>query len=67
MQMSLAPTEPTEIMTTGTSASWAGKQYFSDPEIGEFSITFTQKDHFCGDGLCAPVLKLKNISQLDGR
>ena len=66
MQMSLAPTEPNEIMTTVTSTSWAGEQYLSDPEIGDFSITFTLKDHFCGDGFCAPVLKLKNIWQLDG-
>lgn len=38
-----------------------GEQNFSDPGIGEFFITFTQKDDDCGDGLCAPVLKLKNI------
>lgn len=66
MQMSLASTEPNEIMTTVTSASWAEEQYFSDPGIGEFSITFTQKDHFCRDGFCVPVLKLKNIWQLGG-
>ena len=38
-----------------------GEQYFSDPGIGEFSITFTKKDDDCGDGLCAPVLKLKDV------
>lgn len=38
-----------------------GEQHFSDPGIGEFSITFTQKDDDCGDGLCSPVLKLKDV------
>lgn len=46
--------EPNEIFL-----GWG--QRFSGPGIGGFSITFTQKDHFCGDGLCAPILKLINV------
>ncbi|PVH96805.1 hypothetical protein DM02DRAFT_674542 [Periconia macrospinosa] len=39
-----------------------GRQFFNDPRIGEFSITFTRKDSKEeGEGLVAPVLQLKNV------
>jgi hypothetical protein len=38
-----------------------GRQFFSDPRIGEFSITFTQKDGESAEGLTNPVLQLKNV------
>ena len=41
-----------------------GRQYFNDPRIGEFSITFTEKDgEEEGEGLTTPVLQLKVKNQ----
>ena len=37
-----------------------GRQYFSDPRIGDFSITFTTKD-VNGQGLTGPVLQLADV------
>ncbi|KAF2679415.1 hypothetical protein K458DRAFT_314286, partial [Lentithecium fluviatile CBS 122367] len=37
-----------------------GRQYFSDPRVGDFSITFTGKDT-AGEGLTKPILQLKYI------
>jgi len=37
-----------------------GRQYFTDPRIGDFSITFTSKDEQ-GEGLTGPVLQLSDI------
>ncbi|KAF2681924.1 hypothetical protein K458DRAFT_342944 [Lentithecium fluviatile CBS 122367] len=46
-------------------ASWnvcyqGGRQYFHDDRIGDFSITFTEKDRE-GEGLTTPILQVKNI------
>lgn len=39
-----------------------GRQYFTDPRIGEFSITFTEKDgKGQGEGLTTPILQLKDV------
>ncbi|KAF1913268.1 hypothetical protein BDU57DRAFT_541919 [Ampelomyces quisqualis] len=39
-----------------------GRQYFNDPRIGDFSITFTEKDgHNQGEGLTTPVLQVKQF------
>lgn len=38
-----------------------GQQFFTDDRIGDFSITFTQKDGTEGEGLTDPILRLKNI------
>jgi hypothetical protein len=38
-----------------------GRQFFTDPRIGDFSITFTGKDGYDGEGLTQPVLQLKDI------
>lgn len=37
-----------------------GRQFFTDPRIGEFSITFTTRDKQ-GEGLTGPVLQLADI------
>ena len=37
-----------------------GRQFFTDPRIGDFSITFTERDGE-GEGLTHPVLQLKYI------
>lgn len=37
-----------------------GRQLFTDPRIGDFSITFTKKDGE-GEGLTNPVLQLKYV------
>lgn len=37
-----------------------GRQYFTDPRIGDFSITFSQKDGE-GEGLTNPILQLGDI------
>jgi hypothetical protein len=37
-----------------------GRQYFNDPRIGDFSITFTGKDGE-GQGLTNPILQVKDI------
>ena len=37
-----------------------GRQFFNDPRIGDFSITFTTRDGE-GEGLTGPVLQLKYI------
>lgn len=37
-----------------------GENKFNDPQIGDFSITFTEKDGAGqGEGLTTPILKLK--------
>ena len=37
-----------------------GRQYFTDPRIGDFPVTFTQKDgEKQGQGLTTPILQLK--------
>ncbi|CAO2652646.1 Nn.00g009290.m01.CDS01 [Neocucurbitaria sp. VM-36] len=39
-----------------------GRQYFTDPRIGDFSITFTEKDgEGQGEGLTTPNLQLKYV------
>lgn len=38
-----------------------GRQYFTDPRIGDFSITFTKRDGTEGEGLTDPVLQVKDI------
>ncbi|OAL05990.1 hypothetical protein IQ06DRAFT_313192 [Phaeosphaeriaceae sp. SRC1lsM3a] len=38
-----------------------GRQYFNDPRIGDFSVTFTEKDGIDGEGLTGPVLQVKEI------
>ncbi|PGH11608.1 hypothetical protein AJ79_04748 [Helicocarpus griseus UAMH5409] len=38
-----------------------GRQYFKDPRIGEFSVTFTKKDGDEGEGLTNPLLQVKAI------
>jgi hypothetical protein len=38
-----------------------GRQFFTDPRIGEFSITFTTRD-VGGDGLTSPVLQVADIN-----
>jgi hypothetical protein len=38
-----------------------GRQYFNDPRIGDFSITFASKDGILGEGLTNPILQLKDI------
>jgi hypothetical protein len=39
-----------------------GRQYFNDPRIGDFSITFTDTNGVSGEGLTKPILQLKDIS-----
>ncbi|PGH05481.1 hypothetical protein AJ79_06788 [Helicocarpus griseus UAMH5409] len=38
-----------------------GRQYFTDPRIGEFSVTFTKKDGHEGEGLTEPLLRVKSV------
>ncbi|KAF2281228.1 uncharacterized protein EI97DRAFT_463594 [Westerdykella ornata] len=38
-----------------------GRQFFNDPRIGEFSITFTSGGRERMDGLIDPILQLKNV------
>jgi hypothetical protein len=38
-----------------------GRQYFTDPRIGDFSITFNERDGLDGEGLTGPLLQLKDI------
>jgi hypothetical protein len=39
-----------------------GRQYFTDPHIGDFSITFTERDSpGQGEGLTTPILQLKDV------
>ncbi|KAK0747220.1 hypothetical protein B0T21DRAFT_278685 [Apiosordaria backusii] len=38
-----------------------GRQYFTDPRIGDFSITFTKKDGDEGQGLTNPVVQLQSF------
>jgi hypothetical protein len=38
-----------------------GRQYFNDPRIGDFSVTFTEIDGVDGQGLTGPVLQVKDI------
>jgi hypothetical protein len=39
-----------------------GRQYFTDPRIGDFSVTFAEKDgRGQGEGLTTPVLQVKYI------
>jgi hypothetical protein len=39
-----------------------GRQYFNDPRIGDFSITFAEKDgRGQGEGLTSPILQVKYI------
>jgi hypothetical protein len=39
-----------------------GRQYFNDPRIGDFSITFAEKDGAGqGQGLTTPILQVKYI------
>ncbi|KAF2687029.1 hypothetical protein K458DRAFT_295702, partial [Lentithecium fluviatile CBS 122367] len=38
-----------------------GRQFFTDPRIGEFSITFAKKDGSEGEGLTDPILQLKDV------
>lgn len=39
-----------------------GRQYFTDPRIGDFSITFTERDgKGQGEGLTTPILQLKDV------
>ncbi|KAK0708878.1 hypothetical protein B0T21DRAFT_416263 [Apiosordaria backusii] len=37
-----------------------GRQYFTDPRLGDFSVTFTKKDGDEGEGLTNPVVQLKH-------
>ncbi|KAH7072737.1 hypothetical protein BKA63DRAFT_534445 [Paraphoma chrysanthemicola] len=40
-----------------------GRQFFTDPRIGEFSITFTEKDgESQGQGLTTPILQVKYVN-----
>jgi hypothetical protein len=38
-----------------------GRQFFTDPRIGEFSITFAEKDRYPAQGLTGPRLQVKNV------
>jgi hypothetical protein len=39
-----------------------GRQFFTDPRIGEFSITFTERDgKGQGEGLTTPILQMKYV------
>ncbi|PGH16633.1 hypothetical protein AJ80_05135 [Polytolypa hystricis UAMH7299] len=51
------------IITTksGITTTSKGRQFFKDPRIGKFSITFTQRGGDEGEGLTSPVLHVKNI------
>lgn len=40
-----------------------GRQFFNDPRIGDFSVTFTKKDGTEGEGLTDPVL---SVAAVDG-
>jgi len=40
-----------------------GRQFFTDPRIGEFSITFSEKDgEMQGEGLTTPILQVKYVA-----
>ncbi|PGH32148.1 hypothetical protein GX50_05047 [[Emmonsia] crescens] len=38
-----------------------GRQYFTDPRIGKFSITFTKRDGSEGEGLTEPILQVGSV------
>ncbi|KAL2365286.1 hypothetical protein RJZ56_001793 [Blastomyces dermatitidis] len=40
-----------------------GRQYFTDPRIGKFSITFTMRDGREGQGLTEPILQVASVGR----